>query len=142
MNPRHPIGCLKRVRALVGTVARTLLFDAPRGFGPLAALAALVDLGVAPSPLLHAVADLPGYGELRFEPSAMGTRATLAAEPGARDAIAEAALAKAIEMLGSPAVVVAPREPARFSGYVARGTGEDAATGRVVEAALGDLTPT
>lgn len=59
---------------------RTLYFDCANGIAGDMTLGALVDLGVAPSPIIHAVASIDVEGELRFEAADGGTRALVLTE--------------------------------------------------------------
>ena len=65
----------KRPRAArVAVAQRTLYLDVRQGVTAADVLAALVDLGVAPSPILHAVAAMELPAELRIEQQARGVR--------------------------------------------------------------------
>lgn len=122
-------------------MARALWTSLPfPGDSSLAILAALVDLGAAPSPILHAAAEGEGYGELRFEAAGGVTRAELACEEGARSGVLALALAEAVRQLRDPEIATG-QEPA-WTGYVARGAGEDAQSGRRALAAMGEVTRT
>lgn len=61
-------------------MVRTLFLDVTRGASAADVLGALVDLGVAPSPILHALGSLELPAELRVESEAQGT--LVVAHPG------------------------------------------------------------
>lgn len=78
-------------------VPRTLHIDASKGGTAGHVLAALVDLGVAPSPILHALGDLDVPAHLLIEETGQGHRVT--SEPGEAPV---AARGLADEVRGSP----------------------------------------
>lgn len=59
---------------------RVLHLDASRGMSAASLLGALIDLGVAPSPILHALGDLELPVDLRFQSCADGTTVHVEAE--------------------------------------------------------------